>query len=362
MKRFDSIVVHCGLPKTGSTSLQSALMARAAALETAGICYPRVPGFDGNHSFPILLFLGIQTYEPFGPVNVHLDVEAWAKAWADLESGALSPDCHKLLISAECLWALPAEEGARFFRFLESMLSDSGGFEAIGFVRHPVDWMNSMRNEFAKIGFTLPRIHTFLNAHWRDPSRLLEVAAELRSATPFVQWHVGEHETLAASGGIVPDFWSRFSLPGTPPESTSTNESLCFEALAVLSILATARPVEGFDFRLFQGVSGSPSVPDSSEIRVWWETFAESVNAQLTAWGLAPYDPPAPRTVPAPRPWSRTFFDSMERRLEEVDATPAVRKMFWQGVRLAAKQSPLKLGIRFRLKWQVFAHRNWLNS
>ena len=357
MKRFDSIVVHCGLPKTGSTSLQSALMAQADALEEAGICYPRVPGFDGNHSFPILLHLGIQTYEPFGPVNVHLDVEAWAKIWTDLASGALAPDCNKLLISAECLWALPAKEGARFFKFLESMLSDSGVFEAVGLVRHPVSWMNSMRNEFAKIGFTLTHLSTFLDAHWRDPSRLYEVAAELRSATPFVKWHIGRHEELAASGGIVPDFWSRFTLPGTPPAPTITNESLCFEALAVLSILATTPPVDGFNSRLFQGIAGSPSVPNSEENRVWWERFAESANAQLTVWGLPTYSPP--KSSPTTNPWPRSFFNSMEQRLDEVDASPAIRKMYWQGVRHAASRT--SGWVWLRLQWQLLTHRKWLN-
>lgn len=360
MRRFDSILVHCGLPKTGSTSLQHALMSHSDALEASGVLYPRVPGFDGNHSMPILHLLGISTYAPFGPVDAHLNGEAWTKTWADLQAGSLAANCRRLVISAECLWAMPAADGARFFAFLNTMLSESGVIEAVGFFRHPVDWMNSMRNEFAKVGFTLNHLRTFLDAHFEDALQPFEIAAALKAATPDVQWHVGRHEDLRASGGIVLDFWTRFALPGQPPPAVRSNESLCFEAMSVLTILASEPWSRGFNFQLFVGIEGSPARPSAEELELWWAELGDAVNEQLAAWGLPTYHPLKP-TAEVSR-WPRAFFEAMNRRLDEVEASPVVRGRFWRGVKQAASRTPRMSSAQLRLQWHVFTHRKWLEK
>lgn len=98
------LFLHIGLPKTGTTSIQSYLLANKKELERSSICYPTPLSSEGHHSESLILLRDIESSKTL----------AWHKPAteaADRFDGGVNglkqrileevKDCNKIIISSE---------------------------------------------------------------------------------------------------------------------------------------------------------------------------------------------------------------------------------------------------------------------
>lgn len=145
-------VVHVGLHKTGTTSLQRAFRSSKnnATLRDAGILYPT--SWPENHSIPV--------YSMFSdnPEDYHINVGAGrdldttqalnVRYRSDLISELLMADCSELLISGEDISVLSKAGLHSFRQFLHPICGDN--VDIVAYVRHPVEWAISQMQEAIK--------------------------------------------------------------------------------------------------------------------------------------------------------------------------------------------------------------------
>ena len=359
MRRFEEIIVHCGLPKTGSTSLQVALGAKRSELAEAGYLFPEFPGTSDNHTYPVLQLAGNKSTQPLGLMSVQNAAarDAMANLWAQLASGELAPSCNRLIISAETLWRMDVEEAFGVFEFLESLLTSSGQIRAVGWVRHPVLWLGSLRNEHSRHGHGLKTAMATLLASVQKHG-ILFLADALKARFPHHDWTLLRFEDARAQGGVESVFWKLFSLPGTPPALVESNVSLCGELLALFSDLGEkglpAHPA--FVSGNFAGIRGTRAEVSASEATEWWDMLGDGTNKSLMHWGLPPYGPVEGKGVPPC--WPPEFFIDLEARLNELKA-PGLEGRVWWGIQeeLRRNGSTGSRAARRRVKWHCWKNR-----
>lgn len=160
MKR--SITLHCGLHKTGTSSLQHELFSVRDLLKADGVLYPELSlkkRTFKNHSIPFysLFSKNPATYH----VNRRLGLEeaeeielVHATYKAQLTEQIKNFKGKRILISGEDISALELSE----LQHLKSFFSDLAGldtsFKILLFLRHPVSYANSMVQERLKQGVT----------------------------------------------------------------------------------------------------------------------------------------------------------------------------------------------------------------
>ncbi|MEM0989981.1 MAG: hypothetical protein AAGK00_13970 [Pseudomonadota bacterium] len=143
------ILMHLGLNKCASTTIQSALSNAAKTLSEAGVYYP-LSDSDGAH-------YGLSKYYGFGPVNA----EIRPTSLADLVAEARIAGCHSLILSSEYM-SLYAPRAVR------TVLADLTGCGAdtrfLLFRRSTDAWIRSLFNQYVKTvdgGDYLPSIDAF---------------------------------------------------------------------------------------------------------------------------------------------------------------------------------------------------------
>lgn len=160
MKVLKEIILHIGLHKTATTSIQYALANNDSVLKHSGFLYPIFNnGYKDldNHSIPLLsMFLE-------SPEKYHMNIkfgfsdslsceELNKKYYDQLFSSINNGCCDKLILSAEGLTKLNEEELRRFKRFLDEL---SDNIKIIACVRNPVDYARSVIQELVKGGAKL---------------------------------------------------------------------------------------------------------------------------------------------------------------------------------------------------------------
>ena len=129
-------ILHIGLPKTGSTSLQTALSENREALERLGIVYPRTGSFSGsgyhNHKSLRLVLSGM------APKQVYLP-ETWVESFHAETAG--SDIC---VVSSQGFSDHPVPKAA-------ACLFPKGKTRVLMYVREPVAYVASMYKQFVTI-------------------------------------------------------------------------------------------------------------------------------------------------------------------------------------------------------------------
>jgi len=167
------IIIHIGMPKTGSTAIQRALANSRGKLISAGVLYP-------------------ENIEPFGTQVKHLlcktllcqgDADQWRglpdaeakieksygkdvnffEIWlADLKSQIRSANPHTLLISEESFFAAFSKRNTAIHANLQKLLSELGvnaaDLELVGYLRSPPDYYLSSCQQGLKGKSTLKDI------------------------------------------------------------------------------------------------------------------------------------------------------------------------------------------------------------
>lgn len=224
------LILHIGHPKTGTTALQSTLLANADRLLQAGVLYP-TDTMEGSHSHKHGLVKPYLT----GRENFSLHRKTGLKGealrqlseryWALYKAETQRRPHDTLILSCEGLWAVPAPQEPGF---RERLAEVCDRVTVVGYLRSPARRFLSQMNQNVRMfrGVKVPR-----SEYYR----------------PVVEAYAREFDTIAlnafepvrlAEGDIVADFCLKYLPADLPPlerdAAERVNESVSNEALAII--------------------------------------------------------------------------------------------------------------------------------
>lgn len=216
-------IVHLGMPKTGSTAIQTAL---AQSIRDPRLAYANLPGIC--HEEICSLFAD-------APERYHSNVRQGLRgaaleacnreARAALVKGFTEHHCDMELISCEGIYHLSRQGLERLKDFLQPYFDQ---ITVVGYVRPPRSFMESAFQELVKY-FDLDRFDFSSIYH---PYRKLEVFDQVFGRERVQLW---KFDTAAFPGGdVVQDFCHRLGITPQAGAPSPVNEALSQEAVAAL--------------------------------------------------------------------------------------------------------------------------------
>lgn len=171
-ERRRRVILHVGLPKTGTTVLQRAMMEHAQHAAARGVLYPvagRHPLFaDGGHHLLAIACM----MERWDELELELPREDVETAWDALKREIATSPCSDILISSEW-FALDIHEQAHFDRLAAHL----EGFDILVVIvlRDVVDFVNSLYAQRVRDGWA-GGFDAFIRLLWEhlDWSALVE--------------------------------------------------------------------------------------------------------------------------------------------------------------------------------------------
>ena len=244
--RFEKAIVHIGLGKTGSTTIQNALLAHAQELDASFSTYfptdfsdPRA--FAGNHSlFLRSMFAEAPEELQFNKV-VGLDSRERALA-ADksllrqYQAGFESTSAKTLLLSAEGIGHFDGASLQRLARWLDSV---AGSIEVIACIRHPRHALAAEIQQRVKGGGRLENLFA------RPPFyRYSELFARLEDSFSKEAIRVYDYAVPCHANTIVSTFFAKIGAPVTitEQEQERSNAGISHEATYLIDALNRLRP------------------------------------------------------------------------------------------------------------------------
>lgn len=235
-------VVHIGINKTGTTTIQRTLFrARSKLLSEARVLYPSVAanqsvclGTVFRDKAPPLLRL----FEP-DATDERSIARLREEFRASLDADTADPDWRTLVISAESLCGFHPKAIARFIEWLTGYVSD---IDVVAYVRHPVDWTRSVVQQRLKSGETLEQLYN----HPRRPNWRQRFTPWL-DAVGLERFRLVSFDDARENDGIMAAFCDAAGLPRETTLSLApirtANESMSLEAALLLDSLNRQRPL-----------------------------------------------------------------------------------------------------------------------
>lgn len=256
MSRNRRIVLHAGLPKTGTTSIQAAFYEqRRLLLQEARLLYPSLAANLTNalctlfHDDPrkhiTNKLAGITTRDSI--------TELQSEYRGALEREISSTDWDTLLLSAEGVSNLHSQE-LRDLRGWGDQFANH--WTALFCVRHPVDFVRSHVQELLKGGLTLEQLYDNLPSP-AFRGKIMNLINNFGRENVIIF----DFETAKESrGGVIGAFAARVGLPAPICDILSSrdireNPSLSHEAILLLDSVNRQRP-------MFQGARRAPRRSD----------------------------------------------------------------------------------------------------
>jgi|GEM_PF-850260 2-polyprenyl-3-methyl-5-hydroxy-6-metoxy-1,4-benzoquinol methylase len=274
------IIIHPGMPKTGTTAIQQAFFKnRETLLRNYFILYP---GVDENHTKPILALFRQDAKKNVrfeGMSLAELDVYR-EKVRVKMEKEISSSKWHTLIISGEGIATLKKEEWREFIDWLLNFAND---VHVIFSVRSPVDMSRSTIQENLKLGFRFEDMR-------KDPPvfrarKLIQPVLNLLGHEFVDIWNFDEAikdlkgmiYNFCAQIGLPPDVCNLISL--TP---TTRNESLSMAAIEELAQrnrkLPSRKSLSASEFLYFRSLQGGTFDIDDSTKEIITRKTDEDVN------------------------------------------------------------------------------------
>jgi hypothetical protein len=261
-------VVHIGIHKTGTTTIQRSLFAHRDWLLQRRVL---VPSLRANVSAPLLAILGDSTpgralLYGNGDVDQGEIPQLKDEYRRSLEADFRREDYDALVISAESLSLGMPEVAER----LAAWLKDLGilDIHVLAYVREPADWARSVAQERLKHDHTLEDSYGQVRAPaWRNKISPW-ISAFGRSSVSVTSFEDARRE------GILTTFCRLAGIPQPEPEPGPSNESMSMQAALLLSHLNEVRPAfqDGkrspnrlwFGMKEIRAIPGTPFVlPDA---------------------------------------------------------------------------------------------------
>jgi hypothetical protein len=239
-KTYKRIILHAGLHKTGTTSIQDSCYKYRDFLLQRGIVYPCFT-FDGKkyttHSIPIAAALRAKTGIHAAAVRLRnfQDPQRATKVFFDqLQEVMEKPTAETLLLSAEQVCEFDNGNLKALRHYLEKYAES---LEVIAYVRSPHHSLVSIIQQRCRMGFC------------SDPAEFLEVVKEryqrLKHSFSDDLRIVNFHEAVEHSQGLVGYFLCDIGIPvGKVAELdfASSNESVSMEAYILMKAINQTFP------------------------------------------------------------------------------------------------------------------------
>ncbi|MDL2316963.1 hypothetical protein LJC59_07800 [Desulfovibrio sp. OttesenSCG-928-A18] len=136
---IQSIILHAGIFKTGSTSLQVFLSENRQRLKRKGFLYP---GPSSTHVDILFNYIAFDRIKK----TTNIDKSRLDAIVADFLKEAKESNCHTLILSSEMLGKLQINEAELLKEFLKNVFGDIP-IKVIAYVRNPVDLIKSLYNQ-----------------------------------------------------------------------------------------------------------------------------------------------------------------------------------------------------------------------
>lgn len=312
------LVLHIGMPKTGTTAIQMSFHRARPLLRRQGVFYPDIGVLHHAHHALMPLFLDRADW--WGLVVKGLagrDPHRWAEAaWDDLVARARASGARQVVLSTEALFV--ELDPARRDAFAARLRAAFPTVRVAAYVRAPEVYYRSILLERAKRTLVAPDPS---GIRYRTPIAQFEEALDIRAdIRPYTR------EALT-DGDAVADFCAHHLGIGTAPDPVHSNRSLRPETLeayqAIMSGVSGARnwptnwamikrlkAIEG----AIEGAGGAPRT--DAAIRPELSAWIAGAYAPETDWlererGVAMRSRPAPEG-PAARPRVRRLRDAFE--------------------------------------------------
>ncbi|KQB98304.1 hypothetical protein AL073_05355 [Loktanella sp. 1ANDIMAR09] len=349
--KADRLILHIGHPKTGTTTLQAALVAGRMQLAQQGIAQPDTVRTAGN-----AIMLG---HHLFGLAPFAINRQGWlnisdrdaldlaAQQWRDLKAQVEAIRARQIVISSEHFFQ--AFDAATFAHASQILHSLAQAVVVVIYVRAPVSDMLSNLQESVKT--PLNRVQR------RDRDALQTIITAWAGAFPgAVQIHAFDKQTLV-NRDIKADFFGRYlpeaDLPTLPDGDLNT--SMSAEAMAILHDVKAGRLDRRFDVvSFYERVRRDDNRVVAPTHPAWQDGVAQSINnwcapdliwlrdAHCITFPGIDYD--------ALNPGSYDSDHILPARIEDVCLVdPARKARLWRRVRLKeALPKPLQ---RWAAKW-----------
>ncbi len=226
------VIIHFGVAKTGTTSLQYALHRGRRELMRHGVSYPKPPHGIAHHILAALI-ADREALHPWLLYRYGGDYDALMaganRFWAEIVERTGKRKWKALVLSSEFLWSHASDDASleRLKALVEPLVQLRGGrIRPVVYVRDPADWFLSSRQETTKVSAT-PLNTGFISYRW--PLERIEAVLGDVAVRPFVR------EALAG-GDVVSDFRAHFlaDVPDDLLQSVRRNETLSAEAMDIL--------------------------------------------------------------------------------------------------------------------------------
>jgi hypothetical protein len=228
------LILHIGMPKAGSTALQTALAAARRPLRQRGILYPKGAL---NQNF---LIAGVAPPDRLGRLYAQqygddhgAIAEDFAAFWAGIREAVERRAPDVLVLSGELLFGAIGEVGPEPLRRLLAPLG--ARVEIIAYVRRPSDYYLSLAQQRLKASWEIRPVQ---GVRYRPTLEAAQAAADVLHAVPF------EREVFPG-GDIVADFATRL-LPEAngvlrAVDDPKVKPSMSAEAMAIVQEFRRAR-------------------------------------------------------------------------------------------------------------------------
>jgi hypothetical protein len=205
-----TVHLHLGLPKTGTTTIQSVLFGARERLRAEGIVYP---GFAENHSAALRSIFAPAPHRiaanRLRGAGTPEAAAAMAAQWSDkLEAALAEPGWRELVLSAESASYLPPD---RLVQLRDRLMTHADRVIVAVCLRHPFDIRVSLIQEHLKTGGTIAEAVERLSV----PGHYRRIIARIRGAFGAENLRLGLFEAMVAEpDGLARAFGALIDLPG----------------------------------------------------------------------------------------------------------------------------------------------------
>lgn len=278
-----TIVLHIGLHKTGTSSIQETLRQNRDALEARGVVYPRALPANHSNFFYNAFSAAPETYHANRAHGLTREAiaERTAPTLAALRKEVAAHEGRTIVFSAEDACTFDAGATTRAHAFFASLIPGAA-LKVFLYTRHPIDYIASAVQENVKgNGLTIARaksIHMgaapdrYQKVHAIYGAVFGEDAVQLRS------FEAGRE----APGGLIGDFLTALGVSAEGIRPVLRNESIAGELVPFLSernAMAEPFALPPQDAARLFALKGSPAdVLDAAEKMRLWQFVAGDIH------------------------------------------------------------------------------------
>lgn len=240
-----TLLIHIGMPKTGTTALQNFMLNNNDKLEKYGWCYPIL---SGNSNMDDLERWELKTvgngYKMYDALIESHNVSEWDKGMNILLKFLKN---RNVILSTEYIYEHGTEE------FIENVKNSHGNIKVVVYLRRQDRVIESRYNQYIKSGVECERFQKFLDSEY-IPDGLLDFLLKLDSISRVIGKEnlivrVYEKQQLIGND-IITDFLSVLGVPLSSKDlewkkSERINDSLEGNYLEINRLMNSVRSVDG---------------------------------------------------------------------------------------------------------------------